>query len=103
MIIANTLNLKGVSIMENNIIMLEDENGCSIEFEVIDVFELDEVTYFALVEVMPEEEESDEVLLMQVIGDLDTDDAELVMIDDEEQLQKAFDEFCRRDEENIGE
>ncbi len=89
--------------MENNIIMLEDENGCSIEFEVIDVFELDEVTYFALVEVMPEEEESDEVLLMQVIGDLDSDDAELVMIDDEEQLQKAFDEFCRRDEENIGE
>ncbi len=89
--------------MENNIIMLEDENGCSIEFEVIDVFELDEVTYFALVEVMPEEEESDEVLLMQVIGDLDSDDAELVMIEDEEQLQKAFDEFCRRDEENIGE
>ena len=89
--------------MENNIIMLEDENGCSIEFEVIDVFELDEVTYFALVEVMPEEEESDEVLLMQVIGDLDSDDAELVMIDDEEQLQKAFDEFCRRDEANIGE
>ena len=89
--------------MENNIIMLEDENGCSIEFEVIDVFELDEVTYFALVEVMPEEEESDEVLLMQVIGDLDSDDAELVMIDDEEQLQKAFDEFCRRDEENISE
>ncbi len=89
--------------MENNIIMLEDENGCSIEFEVIDVFELDEVTYFALVEVMPEEEESDEVLLMQVVGDLDSDDAELVMIEDEEQLQKAFDEFCRRDEENIGE
>ena len=87
--------------MENNIIMLEDENGCSIEFEVIDVFELDEVTYFALVEVLPEEQESDEVLLMQVVGDLDSDDAELVMIDDEAQLQKAFDEFCKRDEENF--
>ena len=26
--------------MENNIIMLEDEHGCMIEFETIDVFEL---------------------------------------------------------------
>ena len=39
--------------MENNIIMLEDENGCSIEFETIDVFELDGITYFALVELLP--------------------------------------------------
>ena len=28
--------------MENNIIMLEDEHGCMIEFETIDVFEFEE-------------------------------------------------------------
>ena len=28
-------------IMENNIILLEDENGVEIEFEVIDVFEME--------------------------------------------------------------
>ncbi len=87
----------------NNIIMLEDENGCSIEFETIDVFELDGVTYFALLEVLPEEEECDEVLIMQVVGDIESEEAELVMVEDEEQLQKAFDEFCRRDEENFAE
>ena len=87
----------------NNIIMLEDENGCSIEFETIDVFELDGVTYFALLEVLPEEEECDEVLIMQVVGDIESEEAELVMVEDEEQLQKAFDEFCRRDEENYAE
>ena len=27
--------------MENNIIMLEDEHGCMIEFETIDVFEFE--------------------------------------------------------------
>ncbi len=85
--------------MEENIIILEDEHGCSIEFEAIDVFELDGVTYFALLECMPEGQETDEVLIMQVEGDIDSEEAELVMVEDEEQLKKAFNEFLRRDEE----
>ena len=89
--------------MEKNIIILEDENGCSIEFEPIDVFEMDGVTYFALLEVMPEGQENDEVLIMQVEGDIESEEAELVMVEDEEVLQKAFEEFCRRDEENCAE
>ena len=85
--------------MEDNIIILEDEHGCSIEFETIDVFELDGVTYFALLECMPEGQETDEVLIMQVEGDIDSEEAEHVMVEDEKQLQKAFNEFLRRDEE----
>lgn len=85
--------------MEDNIIILEDEHGCEIEFETIDVFELDGVTYFALLEVLPEEEENDEVLIMQVEGDIDSEEAELVMVEDEDRLQAAFNEFLRRDEE----
>lgn len=89
--------------MENNIIMLEDENGCMIEFEAIDVFEFEGVTYFALLEVLPEEEQNDEVLIMQVEGDVESEEAELVMVDDEKQLEAAFNEFLRRDEEMQGE
>ncbi len=85
--------------MENNIIMLEDEHGCMIEFEAIDVFEFEGVTYFALLEVLPEEEQNDEVLIMQVEGDVESEEAELVMVEDEAQLEKAFNEFLRRDEE----
>ena len=85
--------------MENNIIILEDEHGCEIEFETIDVFEFKGVTYFALLEVMPEGQETDEVLIMQVEGDVESEEAELVMVDDEEQLKAAFEEFLRRDEE----
>ena len=54
-----------------------------------------------MIECIPEEEETDdlEVLIMKVSGDLDGDDAELVPIEDEEILQRAFDEFVKRDEE----
>ena len=83
--------------MENNIIILQDEDGCDVEFEAIDVFEFNGVTYFALLEILPEEMENDEVLIMQVQGE--GDEVELVMVDDEEQLTAAFNEFCRRDEE----
>ncbi len=83
--------------MEDNIIILEDDQGNQIEFATIDVFELNDETYFALLEIM-DNEESDEVLLMKVSG-IDTDEPELVMIEDEAELQLAFEEFLRRDEE----
>ena len=85
--------------MENNIIILEDENGVEIEFEAIDVFEFEGQTFFALLEVLPAEEESDEVLIMRVEGDIESEEAELVMVEDEDLLKRAFDEFVRRDEE----
>ena len=87
--------------MENNIILLEDENGVEIEFEVIDVYELDGETFFAMIECLPEEEQTDdrEVLIMRVEGDIESEEAELVPIEDEALLQKAFDEFVKRDEE----
>ena len=87
--------------MEDNIIILEDQDGCQVEFETIDVFEFNGVTYFALLEVLPEEEENDEVLIMQVQGE--DDDMELVMVEDEAKLQAAFEEFCRRDAETRSE
>jgi hypothetical protein len=83
--------------MEDNIIILEDEHGNQVEFAVIDVYELEGSTYFALLEVLPEGEETDEVLLMKVEGE--GDDAELIMIEEEEELQAAFNEFLKRDEE----
>ncbi len=85
--------------MENNIIILEDQDGVEVEFAVIDVYEFEGHTFFALVECLPEEEENDDVLIMMVEGDLESDDAELVMVEDEALLQRAFDEFLKRDEE----
>ena len=87
--------------MEDNIIILEDDQGNQVEFAAIDVFELNDNTYFALLEIM-DNEESDEVLIMKVSG-FDTEDPELVMVEDEDELQAAFEEFLKRDEEMMDE
>ena len=85
--------------MDDNIIILEDDNGNQIEFAVIDVYELNSNTYFARVEVVEAcEEESDEVLIMKV-DDVESEDEQLITVDDEDELQAAFNEFLRRDEE----
>lgn len=84
--------------MDENILILEDEQGNPAEFMVIDVYEFNDATYFAMIEVIEgSTEESDEVVIMRVSGD--GDDAELVPIEDDAELQAAFDEFVRRDEE----
>lgn len=85
--------------MEENIIMLEDENGNTVEFETIDVFEFNCETYFALLEVMPEGEETDEVLIMKVETGETEEDMSLVTVEDEAELEAAFGEFIRREEE----
>lgn len=90
--------MNGECKMEENIIMLEDDNGNQIEFEAIDVFEFNGNTYFVLLEIMDEGEENDEVLIMKV-DDPESEEPQLVMVEDEEELQAAFDEFVRRDEE----
>ena len=84
--------------MEENIIMLEDEEGNQIEFEAIDVYELNGNTYFALLGVLPEGEENDEVLIMKV-DDTDDENPELVTVTEEAELEEAFNEFLRREEE----
>lgn len=84
--------------MDDNILILEDENGNHVQFMVIDVYEFNDATYFAMIEVIEgSTDESDEVVIMRVDGE--GDDAELVMIEDENELQAAFNEFVRRDEE----
>ena len=88
--------------MEENILILEDDKGNPCEFMVIDVYEFEGATYFAMVEVIEGSiEESDEVVIMRV--EVEGDDAELVMVEDEKELQAAFDEFVRRDNEDIEE
>ncbi len=90
---------------QDNIIILEDENGNNVECEVIDVFDLDfegnTVRYVAMMESGADETEDAEVdvIMMKIIkGETEEEDA-LVSIETEEELQAAFDEFVKRDEE----
>lgn len=84
--------------MEDNILILEDEQGNPAEFMVYDVYEFNGNTYFALIEVIEgSTEDTDEIVIMRVEGE--GDDSELVAIDDDDELESAFQEFVRRDDE----
>lgn len=90
--------------MEENrkILPFTDDEGNTVELELADSFELDEKQYAVLVE--PEVEDSDEdeglVYIMEIQSDSD-DEMILVEIEDESIMEKAFEMFKQRCEEDF--
>lgn len=79
----------------DNIIVLNDENGEEIQFELLDVMEVDSERYIVLLPVdEPEgDEEEGEVVILK-IEDTDSEDEEsYVTIEDEKELNKVFEAF----------
>lgn len=79
----------------DNIIVLNDENGEEVQFEFLDLIELDEEEYVILLPVEEEEseEENGEVVILKV-EDTDSEEEEsYVSVDDEETLNKVFEIF----------
>ena len=77
----------------DNIIVLNDENGEEVQFEFLDLVELDGEEYVILLPT--EEEEADEVVILKV-EDSDEEDSEeesYVSVEDEEVLNKVFEMF----------
>ena len=76
----------------NNIVVLNDESGAEVEFEFLDLIELDGEEYVVL---LPNDEEDDagEVVILK-LEDTDSEDEEsYVSVDDEEVLQNVFEIF----------
>ncbi len=84
--------------MEENIIVLYDENNNPTEFEIIDVFELNDNVYAAVTESLDvEEDETVEVSMLKVI---EQDGEEIFSYTEEEEEElHAYNELLRRDEE----
>ena len=75
----------------DNIIVLNDEEGNEVQFEFLDLIELDGEEYVILLPV--EDEETGEVVILKV-EDTDSEEEEsYVSVEDEEVLQKVFDMF----------
>ena len=87
----------------NDIITLIDENGDEKEFEVIDVLEKGDNTYFALVPVFSNADDyidSDgELVILKVIEDENGEEI-LSGIEDEQEFDDVWAEFESRLEEN---
>ncbi len=83
--------------MENNILTFHDENDEAIELEIIDSFELGDKKYAALAtpEDIENENEESEVYIMRIESESDGEDV-FVSIDDEAELDSAFEMFKER-------
>lgn len=78
----------------DNIIVLNDETGAEVQFEFLDLVELDGEEYVVLLPVdETENEEVGEVVILKV-EDTDSEEEEsYVSVDDEEILNKVFEMF----------
>ncbi len=82
--------------LENeNIIVLNDENGEEVKFEFLDLVELDEEEYVVLLPVTEEgEEDEGEVVILKIEDtDEDAEEESYVSVEDEEILNKVFEMF----------
>ncbi len=77
---------------EMNILTLTDENGNDIEFEYLDVLEYQGKEYMFL---MPVEEESAEIVILE-IEPVDEENENYLAVEDEEILQAVYAMFKER-------
>lgn len=79
---------------EENIIILNDENGDEIRFEFLDLIEYDGEEYVVLLPAdEEEEEESGEVVILKLEESESEDEESYVSVDDEEVLNTVFQMF----------
>lgn len=84
----------------DDIIVLIGEDGEEVEFEHLDTVEMEGNEYVILLPLDEEEnEEVDEVVILKVDHNDDGEDA-FITVDDEEELNKVFEEFKTRMEED---
>ena len=81
--------------LDDNIVVLNDEEGNEVQFEFLDLVELDDEEYVVLLPVAEEGEEEDGEVVILKLEDTDEDSEEesYVGVEDEEILNKVFEIF----------
>ena len=81
--------------LDDNIVVLNDEEGNEEQFEFLDLVELDDEEYVVLLPVTEEgEEEEGEVVILKLEDtDEDSEEESYVGVEDEEILNKVFEIF----------
>ena len=79
----------------DNIVVLNDEEGNEVQFEFLDLVELDNEEYVVLLPVTSEGEEDEGEVVILKLEDTDDDSEEesYVGVEDEEILNKVFEIF----------
>lgn len=80
--------------MDENIIVLNDEEGKEVKFEFLDLIELDDEEYVVLLPADEDSDEPGEVVILKVEDtDSDSDEESYVGVEDEEVLNRVFQAF----------
>ena len=81
--------------LDDNIVVLNDEEGNEVQFEFLDLVELDDEEYVVLLPVTEEgEEEEGEVVILKLEDtDEDSEEESYVGVEDEEILNQVFSIF----------
>lgn len=93
--------------MENeeldNIVVLNDEEGNEVQFEFLDLVELDNEEYVVLLPVTDEGEEDEGEVVILKLEDTedDSDEESYVGVEDEEILNKVFEIFKEKYKDRI--
>lgn len=84
--------------LEDNIVILNDEEGNEVKFEFLDLIEFEEEEYIVLLPMTEEgEEEEGEVVILKVEDiDEETEEESYVSVEDEDTLNKVFEIFKER-------
>ena len=97
----NQENLNGGEELDN-ILVLNDENGEEVEFEFLDLIEYEGEEYVVLLPVEEEEtEEPGEVVILKLEDTESEDEESYVSVDDEEVLNKVFEIFKQKFEDEF--
>ena len=84
-----------MSQFEDDVVLLTDDTGEDIPFEIIDTLELDGSTYALLAPL--DEDDDDGVLVFQIIEN--DEGVQYEAVDDENLMQRVFDVFRSSDED----
>ena len=88
-------NLDGVNEELDNVIVLNDEDGNEVNFEFLDLIELEGEEYVVLLPMSEEGEEGEGEVVILKVEDTDDDSEEesYVSVDDEATLNQVFEIF----------
>lgn len=89
----------------DNVIVLNDEEGNEVQFEFLDLVELDGEEYVVLLPTSEDEADEGEVVILKVEDTEAEEEESYVSVDDEEILNKVFEKFKEKfkDEFNFSE
>ena len=81
--------------MDEEIVLLEDDNGEKIQCVALGTYEFNDKIYGAFIQVKPDGTDSEDVIILECEPIDDGQTLDLFPVEDDEELEAAYNEFIR--------